>query len=110
MTASNEIGGGEAERNPLGGKITGRRQRDLNSITEVMTLAGEIARGDLRRATLASTDEVRAIAKLAAMSSLVMAKAAALVVASDAGNQALVAERMRDLTAATRPFMGMPQS
>lgn len=102
-----DVGGGEAERNPTGGNLSGRKMRNLNNIHEVMVLACEIADGDTRRASLVSIDEIRAVAMLAAHASLVVHAAAVLLDASDNDlPKEHLAELMKLLAQAVRPFMG----
>lgn len=102
-----DVGRGESERNPTGGVVSGRKMRDLNNIHQVMILASEIADGDTRRASLVSIDEIRAVARLAAYSAIVVHAAAMLLQASDDDlPKEHIAEIMKLLAECTRPFMG----
>jgi hypothetical protein len=103
-----EIGKGQAEKF-FHHRVSGRYVRDLDDVRQVMMLAAEIADGDARRASLVSLDELRAIARLAALASIVVGEACAMFGASDAGAPAAgMKEALRDLAAVARPFMGMP--
>ncbi len=107
-----EVGGGDAERNPCSAGVppAPREGRDCNSICDMFVLAAEIAAGDARRATLVSVAETRAIAKLCAHACLVVNAAALLLQASDQGApKETLAEFMRLLADAARPFMAPPQ-
>lgn len=70
MIVHPDVGAGETERHPSGGIVSGRKQRDLNSIAEVALLAEELAQGNTRRITMASIAEIRAVALLAVQATL----------------------------------------
>ena len=86
--------------------VSGRPMRDLTDMGEVWKLADEIADGGMRRVSLLSVDEQRAIASLAAQSAFVLHYAILLVEASDSGMpKAEIKTRLEALCTSARSLL-----